>query len=216
MLRLARRPLAGIVAGVLVGAAGVAAMVVTDETTEDDQPAESGAAARAFVAAWDRRLRGTWVVTATFTRTFNDRRTLTGEIREAQRPPDRLRRGLGSTEGRVGDRRLACTAVEGAATQCREAGAALPYDEEVRRELGLLSGYVRGRDRLYAVTEDGGCFRLRLLRRLLAPPYGDAARFCFDGATGALRSVEVRRDRALDETRAIEIRATVTDADLSP
>jgi hypothetical protein len=215
MARLARRPLAGVVAGVVVGGAIVAVLAVRDfSPTRVVENGHGPADPEGFLAAWERKLTGTWVVRATFTRTLDDRRTLTGDIVEVQRPPDRLRKGLGSTEGRVGGRRLGCAPTEGGATECRDGGVAPPYDDEVATEMALLRGYVTGAARLYDVMrENTTCFRLRLARRILAPPYGDAARFCFDARTGALRSVEVRRDRAVDETRAVEIRADVSPAD---
>ena len=52
--------------------------------------------------------------------------------------------------------------------------------------------------------------------RCRARPTARSAEFCFDDATGVLRSVEVVRDEAIDRTEAVEIRTEVTDADLRP
>lgn len=221
MARLARRPLAGVVAGVLVGSVVVAALAVRDfSPTRIEEPhgvVHSGAAAEAFLAAWEHMLNGTWVVRAVFTRHVPGRQPLVGEIHEAQRPPDRLRRGLGTIEARVNGRRTACAQPADGPVQCRDGGPAPPYEEDVAAELALLRGYVTGAGRLYDVgAENRGCFRLTLRARILAPPYGDTARLCFDAATGALRSVDVERGQARDETRAIEIRPDPTEADLTP
>ena len=61
-----------------------------------------------------------------------------------------------------------------------------------------------------------GCFDLRLLVVLAAPPYGRQATFCFDAATGALARTEIVRPEATDREQAVEIRSTVVDADLAP
>ena len=217
MGRLARSPLTGVVAGIVVGGVIVGALAVRDFSPTRTPGGHPAPSPDAFLAAWERKLTGTWVVVSAFSRTTEDGRTLNGEIVEVQRPPDRLRRGLGSVEGRIAGRRIGCAATVAGSSECREGGIAPPYDEEVAAELALLRGYVLGPTRLYTVIADrSGCFHLRLVQRMLAPPYGEAARFCFDAATGALRSSEVSRGGALDVTRAVEVRADVTDADLTP
>ena len=221
MVGVARRPLVGAVTGVVVGAVIVGALAVNDvpsgEPSTPPTPPESQEAAELFVAAWERKLRGTWVARSEFTRTTATRQTLSGEVHEAQRPPDRMRRGLGSVDARIGGRRIACAPTEAGEVQCRDGGAAPAYDDEVAAELELLRGYVYGRGRLYAVlAESASCFRLRLVQRILAPPYGDAARFCFQQATGAPLSAEIRRGGTLDVTRAVDIRADPTPTDFAP
>lgn len=221
MVGAARRPLVGAIAGTLVGAAAVVVLAVNDVASDDPSPtttrSESREAAEELLAAWERKLRGTWVARSEFTRTTATRQTLSGEVHEAQRPPDRVRRGLGSVDARIGGRRVACAPTERGEVQCRDGGAAPPYDEEVAADLEILRGYVTGPRRLYAVAAEGvTCYRLRLVRRMLAPPYGDVARFCFQAATGGPLSAEIRRDGTLDVTRAVEVRADPTPEDLAP
>ena len=221
MVGAARRPLVGAVAGAVVGAVVVGVLAVNDFAFDEElTPAttsESQEAADAFLAAWERKLRGTWVARSEFTRTTATRQTLSGEVHEAQRPPDRVRRGLGSVDARIDGRRLACAPTETGEVQCRDGGPAPPYEDEVASELGLLRGYVMGRARLYAVSaESSTCFRLRLVQRMLAPPYGAVARFCFQAATGAPLRAEIRRNGTLDVTRALEVGADPTPADLAP
>jgi hypothetical protein len=66
------------------------------------------------------------------------------------------------------------------------------------------------------VVADGDCFELSQVRPLPAPPYGTAARFCFDDETGAITYIRVERDEATDVTEATSVRAEVRDSDLRP
>jgi hypothetical protein len=79
-----------------------------------------------------------------------------------------------------------------------------------------LATYVRGAGALYAVRDEGNCFRLRLRLRVLSPPYGERARFCFDPATGAPVRSEIEKREGVDRTVAISVRARPTDDDLDP
>ena len=213
-------PANGLVAGLLAGAIGVAALAGLGwpEGTEERAPElrESRAAAAAFLDAWRRSRRATWVVEARFERVVGGRRTIILDMHMAQRPPDRVVVGPGAIDARRGGRRLACAAREDGDLTCRDGGPAPPYESEVDAELDLLEGYVAAGG-LYAVADEpGGCFRLRLRRVILSPPYGQLARFCFDPATGAPVRTEIERIEGRDRTVAVRVGARPTEEDLSP
>jgi hypothetical protein len=193
---------------------------------ERDRPAPPEDPVPAFLAAYERSRTEELVVAATFTRTVADGRELQYEQRVVQRPPDdRLVIGAGSATGRIGGRIIRCNTVAGAEPTCVQGAAAPPYAEEVDAELAALAALIDGPGRAYDLDaadagDDAGaggslaCFALELRVALLSPPYGSAARFCFDTATGALADVEVVRDDSTDRTVAAEIRTEVTSADL--
>jgi hypothetical protein len=193
----------------------VFAMVAAFTFASSPQGSPRGAKAAAqLVAAWDRKLRGTYVVDSTFTRTLPDGAVLRDGSRLVQRPPDRLVVGLGSVEGRVAGKLVRCGPV--AATQCSPTADAAPYDDDVEAELTTLRSYVTGDAPLYRVVsfEQTHCFRLELAVRVPAPPYGTESMFCFDAATGAPSLSVVRRAEGEDRTEAAAIRGQVTDDDL--
>ncbi|HET6663105.1 MAG TPA: hypothetical protein VFG94_02555, partial [Acidimicrobiales bacterium] len=186
---------------------------------DDEPPAPDEDPVPAFLAAYERSRTVELVVESTFTRTVADGRELRYEQRIVQRPPDdRLVIGAGSATGRIGGRIVRCTVVAEGAPTCVQGAAAPPYAEEVAAELSALRALVEGAARPYDVdaveAADGevlsACFALELQAAMLSPPYGTAARFCFDTATGALADVEVVRDESTDRTVADEIRTEVT------
>jgi hypothetical protein len=189
---------------------------------EPERPAPFEDPVPAFLAAYERSRTAELVVESTFTRTVADGRELRYEQRLVQRPPDdRLVIGAGSATGRIGGRIVRCTVVTAGPPTCVQGAAAPPYAEEVDAEVSALAALVEGRASAYdvdAVDPDGetpsACFALELRAAMLSPPYGTAARFCFDAATGALADVEVVRDESTDRTVADEIRTEVTSADL--
>jgi hypothetical protein len=171
-------------------------------------------AAAALVAAWDRKLHGTYVVDQTFTRTLPDGSELRDGSRLVQRPPDRLIVGLGAATGTVGGKIVRCSPVVG--QTCSPTADAGPYEDDVAAELATLRSYLEGPNPLYRVTEyvDRGCFSLVLALQVPAPPYGTEALFCFDEATGAPTLTVVERAEGTDRTEAHAIRGQVTDDDL--
>lgn len=196
-------------------AASVGACTRHPRAAEVPPPAAQRRAADAFLAAWRRSLEGTWAVDGTFERTVGTRR-LAYDVREAQRPPDHLRVSGGTVEGRINGRTLACTTDADGQLSCRDGGPAPPYEDDVRGELDTLATYFAGPAPLYRAEIQGGdCYGLVLLRGILAPPYGESARFCFDHATGAPRLSEVHKRGSLDVTR-VNVRATPTAADFTP
>lgn len=214
-----------VVAGVVVGAVGAGALIASGALDRDPagsagpDPAadveEREAAGQAFVEAWERSRLGTFVVESTLQRTFPDGNGFSVERSVAQRPPDRLERSGGTITGRLDGRVLLCR-TEQRRYRCSSGRAERSYGALVRDEVETLRSYVSGQVPLYSVEADGGCFDLTQQRQLPAPPYGTAARFCFDDETGALTSIRVVRDEATDVTEATSVRAGVRDEDLVP
>ncbi len=217
--------LAGAVAAGLLVATGAldrapeAGVTATTATTGDQGPDDAGdeaaTAAADFVAAWRRSRLGTYVAHSTFRRTVAAGGGFTGETSVAQRPPDRLERTFGSITARLGDRVVLCRTAAGV-YRCDSGPTRHSYRSVVRGEVALLRGYVEGPAPLYTVAADGDCFDLTQVRPLPAPPYGTAARFCFDPDTGAITYLRVARDEATDVTEATSVSADVRGADLQP
>lgn len=200
---------AAVVAGLVVGSLLIAAVALTHDASEP--------AATQFVDAWRRSLTSTYVVVDRLDRRLVDGRRFTTETRLAQRPPDRVSISGGRVDGWRDGRRLACAAGPGGVITCADGGPAPAYADFVRRELADLRALVVARPSAYDVRRaGGGCFALRLRARILAPPYGEDATFCFDRTTGALRSSVVRRAEATDVHRAVRLDGRVSDADLAP
>jgi hypothetical protein len=204
----------------IAGAAATLALVLVACTNHPRPAAAPSLAAQRrsadrFMAAWRRSLGGTWAVDATFERRVGTKR-LASDVHEAQRPPDRLRTAGGTVEGRIAGRVIGCTTGADGQLSCRDGGPALPYEDDVRRQLDALGTYFVGSHPLYrSELRAGGCFALVLQRGILAPPYGETARFCFDPATGAPTLTEVHKRGSVDVTRAVAVR-TPTVADLTP
>ncbi|HET7654879.1 MAG TPA: hypothetical protein VFK42_17735 [Acidimicrobiales bacterium] len=197
---------ATIAAAVAVGA--LLAFVVARAGGPEPPPAVD-----AFLAAWRRSLTGTYATHQVVERRLVSGRTFSSEVTLAQRPPDRIRVDSSGTEGRVGGRRFGCVPDGG----CRFGGDAPPYAKDVDDEMGLLRAIVASETPLYATAYSdagAGCFLLVLRARVLAPPYGEDATFCFDAATGALRTSVVHRAEATDTTTTVDLRAGVRPSDL--
>jgi hypothetical protein len=207
-----------VVAGIVV----TALLVLLLPGADDDAPAEPAPvggqeAVDGFLAAYERSWMVEAVVVSETRRAMPDGRELAYEQRLVQRPPDdRLVIGAGSASGRIGGRTVRCTATGGPVPQCVSAEEPAPdYAVYVDEQLEALAVMVEPEVGLYEVTTEGdGCFHLTLLRPMFTPPYGVESTFCFDEEVGVLRDVEVVRPEATDRTTAIEVRTTVTDADL--
>lgn len=215
---MARRPILIVVlaAAVALLAAGVA-VVAWSLVADDDEPREMAAGARAFLDAYEQSRLGTYVVVTEFRRS-RDGAALTGGRRHiAQRPPDRLEITETGLRARRGRRQIGCLTGPDGEMDCRERESTRSYAEVVSGEVARLRDQVLGPGRIYNVTDLGdGCFRLRLVRPIPAPPYGELAQLCFDHATGALaESVVEREGDVVDRTVAVELRAEVTEDDLA-
>lgn len=207
-----------VVGGLLVAALLAVALGGEDEPPPTGQiPVEGRPAVDAFLAAYERSLLVEAVVVSETVRTMGDGRELAYEQRLAQRPPDdRLVIGVGSASGRIGGRTIRCTAVvDDPVPRCLTGEAAGPYDEYVQDQLDAFAELLEPGVGAYEIsTLDDGCFHLELRLRMFTPPYGIESRFCFDQEVGVLREVEVVRPEATDRTTALEVRTTVTEADL--
>lgn len=200
----------------LISALVVAAVLAVLPSEGGSDGGDREAAVEGFLAAYERSRSATFVVEQRFTRTVPGRGELAYPRRLVQRPPgDRIVVGGGSAEGRLDGQVLRCSAVPGATARCSEGPSAGDYDEEVAAELAELRRLVTGDDPVYEVRAgEPGCWAVGLRLRVLTPPYGDRAGFCFDAATGAPTRLEIHRDGTVDLVEAIEVRATVTAADL--
>lgn len=222
---------AGVAAGALVAGALIALGVLDDEpggpavpTDETggagDRAADEGGPraedADAFLAAFERSRLGTFVVESTLERTFPGGTGFTAETSVAQDPPDRLERSLGSVTARLGDDVTLCRITETGRYRCTAGRAERSYRDLVDDEVEALATYLGGDLPLYSVTADGDCFDLAQMRPLPAPPYGTAARFCFDDETGALVLLRIERDEAVDVTEATSVTGEVRAGDLRP
>lgn len=217
----------GTALGIVVVLAFAAACIWVTATTASvdrsaDRPAGRAAAQR-FIEAWERSRTATFLTTGTFER----RSEVTGaEIRSedvvAQRPPRRLHRQLGGVDGRHDDRMVICPAPPPGDPEQPPCHLGAPggttYEESVQREVAALRDLLLGTDPLYEVTlDDAGCFRLDQRRPDPRVPFGVAARFCFDEATGAPLRTEVRYEGGVRETIVVDdVRTDVTPEALEP
>lgn len=80
-------------------------------------------------------------------------------------------------------------------------------------EIARWHGYFEGEIPLYRLERDDDCFNLRLARVIHAPPYGQAAQFCFDPLTGALAYSIVERAEGTEELRLVWARHEVVEPD---
>jgi hypothetical protein len=214
------------VAGAVVGLAVTVGLVVAGPLRLPARVDRSDAR-DAFLAAWERSRRGTFLVRGTFERRQPNGAVLSTPTELVQRPPDRLVRRFGGVTGTFDGREVSCADDRGE-LRCVTAGPGgdegeppVPYDEGVRRELAAFRDWftppgpnLRPRYRVLRASEPG-CFDLILAVPGAEAPYGTDARLCFDEATGAPTRSERRFDNGVIETdRADSIIARVTDADL--
>lgn len=216
-----------VVAGVAVGALAAGALVASgaldDEPADRPDPADEAVAvaeqqaadADAFLAAYERSRLGTYVLESTFRRTFPEGNGFTAESTVAQHPPARLERNNGAVTARDGPDITLCRIADGR-YRCQTGRAERSYRGLVDDEVDSLASYLDGDVPLYSVTADGDCFDLAQVRPLPAPPYGTAARFCFDEETGAITLLRVERDEAVDLTEATSLTGEVRPRDLRP
>ena len=212
----------------MVVLAYAAALVATTVTTRDaelrpgDRGRDSDAAAE-LVVAWARSLHATFLRTGTFERRSESTgAVISSEDVLAQRPPRRLHRQLGGVDGRDDRRAILCPSTPEGVSEplaCSFTGPTLPsYDEDADAEVAGLRSLVEGRTPVYAVARAGsGCFELAQLRVEPRAPFGVAARFCFDEATGAPIDSRVRYSGGIVEVVAVVgLTGDVRDEDLEP
>ena len=222
-MRARRRQILG---WVVVGLYAAALVAITVTTTDADLPPEEREgdeeATEAFVDAWERSLRATFVRSGTFERRSETTdAAITSEDVLAQRPPRRLHRQLGGVNGRDDRRTILCPAVPDGAeeSRCTFGEPDGPtYEEDVVTTIANLRAFVEGPTPVYAVERAGdGCFHLTQLRVEPRAPFGVDARFCFDDATGAPIDTRVQYAGGIVEVLAVTtLTGTVRDADLEP
>jgi hypothetical protein len=223
------RPLVGLVAaGLLVGLVGglVAAWALRSPVerpgprlaSPPELAPETPEAAEAFMLAWERSRRATYLTITEWHRVTD----VGAELRQtrvfAQRPPDRIRSAGASISGVTGGARHVCDELDDGEVECRVIAhelSAADFDAIVDREVELMWRHVEGTRPLYRVSQDGECFHLRLARGMVAPPYGHRTTYCFDTATGAVREFRIERAEGTDEERVLWASTEVTDAELA-
>lgn len=228
--------LAGVVAGVVV-VLGVAALLGVvggddEERAADGEPAaieltfpavdHDEQAAQDLVLAWERWRTATFAATGVWSRTLDGSdEPLQGDVTTVQDPPRRRVVRLGAVIEEIDDTLAQCDAPadELIVPDCTEVAVGRTYDERVAQEMTLVLAYVYGPERVYDVAGDPDapagqeCYRVELVPAALRSPWGRAARFCFDEASGALASSVVRRQSAIDREVTSTITTEVTDAD---
>lgn len=200
------------VAGLIVGAGIVGVLALSGYFDVEDREPN---AQEQLITAYERYRGAVYAFDGDFTRTMPDGRVLESGALVVQRPPDELRRQMGGTSGRLNGRRVNCTVGPDDRFQCAPGAEVDPWDVMVARELDNLRSYFDPVSPAYAADRLGGdCFELRLIAAVADPPYGRRAVLCFDGPTGALRSVEIEHEGgAVDRLEAAAIRTTVTNED---
>ena len=180
-------------------------------------PPQDHANAVAFLNAWNRFRNGTFVVQLHFERTVTGKDApLVSSGILVQQPPRRIVRAFGNESSVFANGAQTCELGAQSSTLCTAAQQTDPYDVQVATELSILSQYFSGDTPLYRVeAPTPNCFRLFLYRAMPLPPYGDAAQFCFDAATGAMTLFEMTTSAGSDRTTADSITTTVTDADFN-
>jgi hypothetical protein len=190
---------------------------------------ESAEAAEAFIEAWERSRRATFVAVTEWHRVTDVGAEMTERRVFAQRLPDRVRSGDHSRRGQIGGIVYTCDQLplgdaldEGGGVEpeveCRETPADEPdaetVDEMVEAEVELMWRHVVGTRPLYRVGQRGNCFFLRLDRAMVVPPYGFRTAFCFDAHSGAVSDFRIDRVEGTDTERLLWVRDEVTDDDL--
>lgn len=248
-----RRPTGMVAIGLLVGlAAGVFVAWMLNEPPDPFEPdegppvsvaPESPEAAEAFIEAWERSRRETYITVSRWHR-VTDVGAEMDQIRVlAQRLPDRIRSSDRSRSGQIGDVRYTCdelpiaepppdeepgtqepdtqepdTVLPETELDCREIPMTEPSPAEVDamidREVELMWRHVEGTRPLYKVGREGDCFHLRLARAMVVPPYGQRTMFCFDPGSGAISALEIERIEGTDTEELLWVTSDVTDEDL--
>lgn len=180
--------------------------------------ASAGSApADAFLAAWRAHLSSTWSVDQVGDRTTDAGAHLRLAVHEAQRPPDRVRTGLGSVDARRGSTLIACASAS-SVPLCRTERASGSWQEAADAEISGLRGALTGNTAVYSVAASGpGCFQFTLRRPAAVVPvtFGRGARYCLDPSSGAVLSSTVERVGAVDTLTTVEHHSPATDADLA-
>jgi hypothetical protein len=217
---------AGLVGGLIVGLLAALVLGGSDERPAPppetvapvpDSAEETVESAEAFLEAWERSRRATYLVVTEWHRVTG----AGGEMRQTrvlvQRPPDRIRRAGGSVSGVAGGVRYTCDELADDEVTCQaveDPFADVAFEERVAREVELMWRHLEGPNPLYRVSELDGCFHLRLVRTMLAPPYGARTTFCFDVESGAVARFRIERAEGIDTEEMVWVRTEVTPDDV--
>jgi len=206
--------LAGAVIAAVLGVAGL-----LDRGSPSPPPPASASAAQDYVAAWRSHLLASWAVVQEARRTFPSGASVGFEIHSAQRPPDSLEIESSTISGRQDSVRFACaTSPRTGRVLCRKVAAGTTWDQDVDASVAAVGAQVIGPHALYGVAETGhGCFVLEAVVPTAEIPVvlPRGARYCFDGATGALVSSRVQVVGAVDTLTTIDLHAPATASDLA-
>jgi hypothetical protein len=178
--------------------------------------ASSQPIAEQFLATWTRSRAVTYAASTTFVRTINGRVALSQDGFVARRPPDWVQR-QGSTWTGISDRhRFECDDAVNGRTRCTSSAAVADYGADVAREVRAFRSWLVDQSSYevsYQPAAAGGCFLLRRLVPVLAPPLGDQARYCFDELDVPVET-EITTAGTVDHQTLINRRPVVTDGDL--
>ncbi len=224
--------LVGLVVGIVVMFGALSLFAGDDDATEPEvglpEPALSeenlgvaGAeqdveAARAFLDAWRRFRTNDMLVVSTFERRQTNGETLESTSVLLQTADSRITSRLGNVEGFRGNSRVTCASnLEDRSFECQEIPSQQTPEDRLATEFANLSEYFTGVPPFYRVrTLETGCFELVLTRNIIGAEYGRLSVFCFDPASGAMRSAETTFDTGVvDVTTAVQIETAVSEAD---
>lgn len=136
-----RWPLAGSLAGALVGCLIVGGLIASGALVVPRHRDDRDASAE-FLQAWERSRTGTFIVESDFRRRLGDGRTLYSASKLVQSRPNRIIRQFGGIDGVVNGHPIVCSTDQGGNFSCfagRE--TALDFDEAVARELDTFRSY---------------------------------------------------------------------------
>ncbi|MCU1346477.1 MAG: hypothetical protein JWL70_2743 [Acidimicrobiia bacterium] len=172
--------------------------------------------AEQFLATWARSRAVTYAADTTFVRTINGRVALSQDGFVARRPPDWVQRQGSTWTGVLGRRRFECDDALNGRNRCTSSDAVADYNADVAREVQAFRSWLVDQSSYevsYQPAAAGGCFLLRRLVPVLAPPLGDQARYCFDEMDVPLET-EITTAGTVDHQTLINRRRVVTDDDL--
>ena len=215
-MQVRRAQIHGAMGGVVVGVVAVVLLVSTGVLDRPAREITGDEALEALELAWTRHRSSEHVIEAEWRRTMRATGdTLRAATLSVSRPPDRLVRRMGVVRGVVNGSTIRCGTGPDGDYQCFATPGAPTLEQTIDEELDAWRSYTVGPNPLYAVTTDGdGCFDLDQLAPYPDPPYGRAARLCFDPESGALRYLRRELETAVEEQEALVIRTEVADADL--
>jgi hypothetical protein len=211
----------GFVAGAVIGVLIVVALLITDTRVHDTTSSHtevgipSEEAALEFVDDWRRMREGTWVVDATFTRVRADGQSITGEIHEAQRPPERVRVEFGTSRIERENEIVVCAPdTDDAKGECRSSPNNEDYEAAVEDDLRRIRTLVVGPASQYGVAKSTErCYVLQATSSQASSTWGERSTFCFDDKTGAIERTEIVRGDVTDATVARSISSKVDDSE---